>query len=70
MEYRNSQYLTDSQWLYDNPGREKVKTFDCTTFNEDLYALALMGKESGIALYDGSVSEWANTSDAPMESDV
>ncbi len=35
----------------------------------NLFALALMGKESGVALYDGSLSEWANTPDTPMEVD-
>ncbi|MBD3649413.1 MAG: hypothetical protein HUJ31_18625 [Pseudomonadales bacterium] len=35
----------------------------------DLFAMALMGKEAGVALYDGSLSEWANTPDAPMETD-
>lgn len=32
-----------------------------------LFAFALMGREDDLALYDGSLSEWANDPDAKME---
>ena len=33
----------------------------------DLFALALLGMEDKVSLYDNSMSEWANDSDAPMQ---
>ncbi len=33
----------------------------------DLFALALIGREDGVALYDNSMSEWAQDESLPME---
>lgn len=63
--------LNDALESVDALGAEKVITY-CgggIAASTDLFVMALMGKESNVALYDGSLSEWANTPDAPMESD-
>lgn len=36
----------------------------------DLFALALIGRDTGVAVYDGSLSEWAPDDALPMETDV
>ena len=35
-----------------------------------LFAMALLGKEEQVSLYDNSLSEWANNADLPMTSDL
>jgi thiosulfate/3-mercaptopyruvate sulfurtransferase len=35
-----------------------------------LFAMALLGQEEQVSLYDNSLSEWANNADLPMTSDL
>jgi len=69
-EFLSAEQLTELLGATGALASEKVITY-CgggIAASTTLFALALLGHEDRVSLYDASLSEWANLEDAPMES--